>query len=145
AVHAHHRRRLRGGGPVHPLEVDERPAPVGPALGARRHARLAADAAAGVDDEDRVVVDAVPGGLHGGPSWRSRSRRSVVARWPVARSTRTADTLNSGMFDRGSTARLVSWLAARAPGQWYGMNTVSGRIVSTTWAGRVMDPRREVT
>jgi hypothetical protein len=45
---------------------------------------------------------------------------------------RTAATLNSGIFEIGSTARLVSWLAALPPGQWYGMNTVSGRIVLTT-------------
>ena len=57
---------------------------------------------------------------------------------------RTAATLNSGMRDIGSRARLVSWLAACAPGQWYGMNTVSGRMVATTCAGRVMSPRREV-
>ena len=49
---------------------------------------------------------------------------------------RTAATLNSGIFDVGSTARLVSWFAAFAPGQWYGMNTVSGLIVLTTWAGQ---------
>ena len=34
------------------------------------------------------------------------------------RSTRTADTLYSGIFDFGSSARLVSWLAAWRPAQW---------------------------
>ena len=76
------------------------------------------------------------------PPCSSMSRSSVVSVCPPARSTRTAATLNSGIFDIGSTARLVSWFAALPPGQWYGMNTVSGRIVFTTWAGRVMLPRR---
>ena len=38
-----------------------------------------------------------------------------VAR-PPARSMRTAATLNSGIFDSGSTARLVNWFAAFATG-----------------------------
>ena len=45
-------------GAVDALEVDQRLAAVGAALRARLHARLAADAAALVDDEHRAVVDA---------------------------------------------------------------------------------------
>src|SRR5690606_32644161 len=65
--------------------------------------------------------------------------------WSVVFSTRTAETLYSGIFESGSSARLVSWLAACRPGQWYGMNTVSGRMVSTTRAGSVIETRRDVT
>ena len=94
--------------PVHPLEVDQRLPPMGAALHARLDARLAADAAALVDDEDGGVVDPVAGGRHVVPS--------VVP--PARESTRTAATLNSGILASGSTARLVSSLAALAPGQW---------------------------
>ena len=39
----------------------------------------------------------------------------------------------------------MSSLAATGAAQWYGMNTVSGRMVRTTNAGRTIDPRRLVT
>src|SRR5688572_9611158 len=146
AVHAHHRRGLSRGRPVEVVEVDEGPPPVGAALHTRLHTGFTADASALVDDEHGRVVDAVAGlDRHGAPPCRSRSRASVASTRPPARSRRTAATLNSGIFEIGSTTRCVSWLAARSPGQWYGMNTVSGRIVATTCAGRVMAPRREVT
>ena len=99
AVHAHHRRGLRRRGPVDALEVDQRLPAVRAALLARLHARLAADAAALVDHEDRCVVDAV------------QRRRAVMVppagrvafvggRYvPAGASTRTAATLNSGIFD----------------------------------------------
>src|SRR5262249_49851101 len=119
AVHADRRRRLRARAPVDEVEMDHRPTAVRAALRAGLDARLAADAPALVDDED--------------------------VRAHATRSTRTALTLYSGIFDSGSSARWVSWLAACAPGQWYGMKTVSGRIVSTTAAGNVIDPRRELT
>src|SRR5690606_12004006 len=155
--------------------VDHRGAPVGAALLARLHARLAADAPALVDHEDVVAQRTRQrSGRRGGPgadrhrhshdglpSWwvrmvgaatvwlvatRPTSRSSTTAeRGGPTRSTRTADTLYSGIFDSGSRARFVSWLADREPGQWYGMNTVSGRIVPTTLAGSSIDPRREVT
>ena len=146
AVHAHHRRGLGGGGAVDALEMDQRLAAVGAALHAGLHARFAADAAALVDDEHRRVVDAVAAS----PScWPRRADRGRGRRWSVRgrrlAATRTAATLNSGIFEIGSTARLVSWFAALPPGQWYGMNTVSGRIVVTTFAGSVIVPRRDVT
>ena len=40
---------------------------------------------------------------------------------------------------------MVSWLALLRPAQWYGMNTVSGRIVRTTIARSVAVPRRDST
>src|SRR4029453_18798056 len=97
AVHAHRGRRLAGAGGalVHLVEVDHRPAPVGAALPARLHAGPAADAPAVVDDEDGLA--------HPGSSTRS---------------TRTAHTLYSGIFDSGSITGLVSWLAAWRPPQW---------------------------
>ena len=48
---------------------------------------------------------------------------------PGAFSSRQAETLNSGILLRGSSVRCVSRFALRFPGQWYGRNTVSGRIV----------------
>ena len=139
AVHAHHRRRLGGGGPVDLLEVDHRRAAVRAALLARLHARPAADAAALVDDEDAVAERARhrPGrrrALHAdrhrdadAGHRPSRARPCSVhvavastARRPCpagpTRSIRTADTLYSGIFDSGSSARFVSWLAAWRPG-----------------------------
>src|SRR5690606_11245450 len=126
AVHADGRRRLarpeRAG--VDLVEVDHRPAPVGAALLARLHAGPAADATAVVDHEHGVVAHVA---------------------LPATRSSRTAQTLNSGILDSGSSAGLVSWLAAFRPPQWYGTNTVSGRIVAVTRAGSSIEPRRLVT
>ena len=70
---------------VDAFEVDQRLAAVGAALLARLHARLAADAAALVDDEHRAVVDAERAGLTSRPPCRSRSRASVVSRVPAGR------------------------------------------------------------
>src|SRR5690606_36276841 len=153
AVHADHRGGAGVGPAVDELEVDERLAPVGAALLARLHAGLTADAAALVDHEHLVEhqraheVISVPAtlGVPAALSVRAVTRLSRISTCPSALATRTADTLYSGIFDIGSSARLVSWLAARSPGQWYGMNTVSGRIDSTTRAGSVIDPRRDVT
>ena len=100
--------------PVDALEVDQRLAAVGAALHAGLHAGLAADAAALVDDEHRLVVDAERS-RRARRAGRGRGHRSVSRR-PPARSTRTAATLNSGIFEIGSTARLVSWFAALRAG-----------------------------
>ena len=51
AVHAHHRHGLRRRGAVDVVEVDHRVPLVRVALGAGLHARLAADAAGGIDEE----------------------------------------------------------------------------------------------
>ena len=106
-------------GAVDALEVDQRLAAVGAALHARLHARLAADAAALVDDEDRRVVDAEQ--RHVG---RPRAGRGRARRWsrrgPPARSTRTAATLNSGIFDsrvERPVGQLVGGLRRRASGR----------------------------
>src|SRR5690606_20638004 len=61
--------------------------------------------------------------------------------WSAFR-TRTAHTLYSGIFEIGSWAAMVSWLALFLPPQWYGTKTVSGRMVFTTEARRVQEPRR---
>src|SRR5918995_664932 len=90
-------------------------------------------------------------GLRGSSPLVSRSTRSISRASTTAapggptRSMRTAETLYSGIFDSGSSARFVSWLAAWRPAQWYGMKIVSGRIVDTTFAGRIIVARRDVT
>ena len=58
---------------------------------------------------------------------------------------RQAETLYSGILLRGSRVRCVSLLALLSHGQWYGMNTVSGRMVRTTIARRAISERRVVT
>ena len=67
-----------------------------------------------------------------GPGYCCGSRASAYAGGASAFRTRTAHTLYSGIFEIGSCAEIVSWLALLRPAQWYGMNTVSGRIVVTT-------------
>src|SRR6266496_6532275 len=62
-----------------------------------------------------------------------------------ARSRRTAQTLNSGMRDVGSSASLVTRLAHPDPPQWNGSNTVSARIVSVMRTGPTASPRRLTT
>jgi hypothetical protein len=66
-----------------------------------------------------------PGGM-GGSGTGSTARPA---------STRQAHTLNSGILEIGSRASTVSALAAIGPAQWYGTNTVSGRMASVTSAG----------
>src|SRR5687768_15498307 len=56
---------------------------------------------------------------------------------PAAFRTRAAQTLYSGIFEIGSCAAIVSWLALLGPAQWYGIKIVSGRIVVTTRARSV--------
>ena len=94
------------------LEVDQRPAPVRAAFFARLHARLAADAPALVDHEDRCVVGPV---RHGGLVQVESERRSSLLPSSV---TRTAATLNSGIFEVGSTAQVGELVRGLAPGQW---------------------------
>ena len=45
----------------------------------------------------------------------------------------------------GSKREIVSWLPAIGGAQWYGTNTVSGRMVRTTRAASTVVPRRVVT
>ena len=61
------------------------------------------------------------------------------------RSRRTAQTLNSGIPETGSTASLVSRLALSSPAQWKGRKTVSGRIAVVTDAVATSTPRADVT
>ena len=66
-----------------------------------------------------------------------RLTAAVRAGWAYSGSSalrmRTAHTLYSGIFEIGSWAAIVTRLMLLAPAQWYGTNTVSGRIVVTTW------------
>ncbi len=64
------------------------------------------------------------GSRTGDAPWPGSYRASTAS----TASTRTAHTLNSGIRDVGSSAGLVSVLARPSPGQWKGMNTVSGRM-----------------
>ena len=70
-------------------------------------------------------------------------RRPPSTRW--TRSSRTAQTLNSGIPETGSIASLVSRLALSSPAQWNGRKTVSGRMSPVTDAVATSSPRAEVT
>src|ERR671920_1498145 len=54
----------------------------------------------------------------------------------------TAQALNSGIRECGSSAGLVSALAAAVPPQWNGAKSVSGRIVPVTRTRSTAEPRR---
>ena len=131
AVHADVGRGGDGLRAVDEVEVDHRDAAMGVALLAGLEAGLAADAARRVDVEFACRTSARLGCSPSGG--------------PAAFSIRQADTLNSGILLRGSSVRCVRRLALRSPGQWYGMKTVSGRMVRTTIACSVIAPRRVVT
>src|SRR4051812_29277549 len=70
------------------------------------------------------------------------SNTFAYAGGPSAFFSRAAHTLYSGIFETGSWAAIVSWLALFLPAQWYGMKIVSGRMVVTTCARNVQSPRR---
>src|SRR6185503_17242328 len=74
AVHADDRNGLDTVRPVDELEMDHRIAPMGVALGARLHARLAADAAVGIDEEVEVLRF-----RHRGPTVAARAARRMAA------------------------------------------------------------------
>src|SRR5262249_58923430 len=80
--------------------------------------------------------------LHAGHCCGSRRRAYSGS---SALRIRTAHTLYSGIFDTGSCAAIVTRLTLLSPGQWYGTNTTSGRIVVTTWQRAVIAPRRDST
>ena len=61
------------------------------------------------------------------------------------RSTRTAQTLNSGIRLIGSRASFVSRLADPSPPQWKGRKTVSSRILLVTSTRKRPRPRRVVS
>ena len=160
AVHADDRHGLRRARPVHVFQVNHRPAAVRVALAARLLAGAAADAAIGVDEELHVSGTGMSAPSlsnfsplpvlrgEGGDGFREgvdphprlprtageRGNALVLVGGPSARRTRTAHTLNSGILEIGSCAAMVTRLMLRAPAQWYGTNTVSGRIVVTTCA-----------
>src|SRR5262249_41127186 len=105
AVHADDRRRLRRARAIEIVELDHRLAAVRVALRAGLHAGLAADAAARVDEElhDR--------GLRHRGTYCCGSSSPTHAGGPAARRRRAAQALYSGIFEIGSCAAIVSWLA----------------------------------
>jgi hypothetical protein len=119
-------------GPVDPFEVDQGLAPVGAALLARLHARLAADAAALVDHEHRRGRRCRSGPLH-----PTREVEVDGLRWSsVAVGLGDADRGDLELGHLRDRVDAPGWSAGWrpcCPGQWYGMNTVSGRMVVTTW------------
>ena len=118
--------------PIEDVEVDHRVSLVGVALAAGLDAGVAADAAARIDEELLGLGDGHASVL--APSARRRHRPSEGARRrPCTRGSSRSDPAR-----RSSTG----WRSC-APGQWYGMKIVSGRIVRTTRTARVQDPRRD--
>ena len=95
AMHANDRGGLHARGPVHVVQMNHRHAAVRVAFTARLDACLAADAARWIQEKFGL-------GSHG---------ESTIF------SIRQAQTLNSGILEIGSSARLVSWLADFLPGQ----------------------------
>ena len=65
-------------------------------------------------------------------SYKVVTVKEAYAGGPSAFRTFTAHTLYSGIFETGSCAAIVSRLMLFGPAQWYGTNTVSGRMVRTT-------------
>src|SRR5262249_48048432 len=83
--------------------------------------------------ERKYSVDESRGGGHCG---------SPAAGTTLSFSIATVAFLNSGIFEDGSTAVLVSELARPGPPQWKGTNTVSRRIERTKRAFSTARPRR---
>src|SRR5690606_4112602 len=134
---------------------------------AGRDAGAAGDAAGGVDEDGALVAHALGplgsvgeagtvvggAGVLGATATRSEAvvaspgtgGREGSGAGPSTRDRRHAAVLNAGIQDVGSKREIVSVLAATGEAQWYGMNTVSGRIVATTLAGSTDSPRRDST
>src|SRR2546428_12452367 len=81
---------------------------------------------------------------------RSRATAGVVEEgcrlldaYSGTRSTRTAQTLYSGIFDDGSNAEFVRKFAADSSSFTNGTNTAPGRTASVTCAWPVSSPRSE--
>src|SRR5947209_4070846 len=113
-MHADHRHCLDGLGPIDELQVDHRVALVGITLTTRLHTRLAADAAALVEEEFHGF-----GNRHGTPSFPYCCGSSCAAYSGGASAfwTRTAQTLYSGILEMGSWAAMVTWLMLFGPAQ----------------------------
>src|SRR5882762_10476621 len=105
------------------------------------NARLAAEAARRNDVQFVTVHHELP--FLG--SDECSGEESAQSGGPSASRRWHADTLYSGILLRGSSVRCVNRFALRPSGQWYGMNTVSVRIVLTTMACKVISLRRVVT
>src|SRR5258708_10372377 len=104
-------------------------------------ARLAADAARRIDVEFVTVHQALP--FLGSDECSGEESAQSVG--PSASRRSHPDTLHSGILLRGSSVRRVNRFALRPSGQWYGMHTVAGRIVSTTMAAKLNSLRRLAT
>src|SRR5947209_19461946 len=110
--------------------MDHRPAAMGVALPAGRHTRLAADAAPRIDEQRRGSHPSpvpLPRGALGGRSSVTGPGGSLspggtgggsTGSTAAPRSTRHAQTLNSGILEVGSRASTVRMLAAADPAQW---------------------------
>src|SRR5262249_18222419 len=114
AVHTDHRHRLHRLRAVHVFQVDHRVPLVRVALGTRVDARLAADAAVRVEEEDVVVGDH---GLSFPGAYCCGSRRPAYSGGESALRMRTAHTLYSGILDTGSWAAMVVRFTLLAPAQ----------------------------
>ena len=93
-MHANHRDRLRRGGTVGVLQVDHGHTAMRVAFGTGMVARLAANTARRIDKKLHPWIDHA-----------------------AAFSMRTAQTLNAGILEIGSRARIVRRLAERSSGQ----------------------------
>src|SRR5260370_30695999 len=103
--------------------------------------RLAADAARRIDVEFETVHQSLPFLS----SDECSGEESAQSGGPSASRSWHADTLYSGILLRGSSVRCVNRFTLRASGQWYGTNTVSGRIVFTTMPAHLTSLPREAT
>src|SRR6516165_61483 len=132
-MHANLGRRLHAVPALDRFQVNHGDTTVRVALSAGLYARLASDAARVVDVEVALAQRTPPA---------CTSSSAMASCGCCTRVTLTAQILNSGIFDTGSMARIVKLLAERSSGQWYGTNTVSGRIVFTICDRTTTLPRR---
>src|SRR5262249_415325 len=108
AVHTHLRSGLHAVAPLDGFEVNERSSAMRITLLARLHARLAPDAARVVDEEGQLAHRKPPA---------AGSSAAMSPAGSLTFETRTAQILNSGIFEIGSIARTVQLFADRSSGQ----------------------------
>ena len=108
AMHADLRSGLHAVGALNRLQVNHADAAMGVALGAGLHAGLASDAARVIDEESHLAHRMPPASI---------SSCAIASVGASVLLTRTAQILNSGMFDTGSMARMVQLFAERSRGQ----------------------------
>ena len=115
------------------------------ALAARLHARLAADAAVRVDEEFEIVGTGMLAACGSArlSAIAAAPAGSAYAGGPSAFRTRTAHTLYSGIFEIGSCAAIVSWLALLRPGPVIRNEDRVGADRRHDLARSVQSPRRD--